>query len=686
MGILTELAQPTALPETARDVSSSRTRVTRPTSHVAPEVLRRAPDVLARCLPAPPDDLHPRAEDVLLIAGHRIPLHAALHPTPPADADWWKLWLARSAGCVHRYVQQAGARPTFVALAASDPALGRTFLTELICGGWFWPRLARAHHGFVLRGGKLEVFAGPRMRPEPALAQQALRLVLPAARAALAQEQQEQSRRATALAAALALPWFRHRLAARETPSALAFRVNRGECLVVGGALEQPEAEALADELIERGLWKPEAHGTTLVWRGRDGVEAETAGPGSAALLLAHARGFCEWTVVSDLHLGLPHRDTFGTAKARAFAALLDRVIARRGVLVLNGDFLELLHERYGAIKRAYPAIFARLAQVRRIVYVAGNHDADILGDRIKQSRRSVRAVALRHIYAEVRAGLDGELWLEPRAAAHRVRCARSWARLLGAPEVRHALWDLLQHHRGRVFLSHGFAEAGVAFHRLGPRDTPAEQPHWILDESLARRRPQPERLLKLLADRRQRLDRVLRADWGGHVEIVRYLWNPARAVYFEHGHAAIPACHAGGVGRLVTLCAGWLKRSGLRHIEHWFEEDLGNLVRAVYPLGKIREQRQLLERLLAVATWLRAQQPAAQAPWLVTGHTHDPAHAGCGPVHTLLERVLGARHANTGAWSSRFRKRRPGADQGEWLVLGADNSLTAHSTGEAFA
>jgi len=188
MGILTELAQPTALPETARDVSSSRTRVTRPTSHVAPEVLRRAPDVLARCLPAPPDDLHPRAEDVLLIAGHRIPLHAALHPTPPADADWWKLWLARSAGCVHHYVQQAGARPTFVALAASDPALGRTFLTELICGGWFWPRLARAHHGFVLRGGKLEVFAGPRMRPEPALAQQALRLVLPAARAALAQE------------------------------------------------------------------------------------------------------------------------------------------------------------------------------------------------------------------------------------------------------------------------------------------------------------------------------------------------------------------------------------------------------------------------------------------------------------------------------------------------------------------
>lgn len=686
MGILIEPTPSTVSLNLAQATSSPGPGVFRPHPFAASLVLVPAPEAAAGGQPPSPPELPHRAEDLLQIAGHRIPLRATRHSVPPAEADWWKHWLTRSAGCVHRYVQQAGAHPTFVALAASDPALGRAFFTELICGGWFWPRLARAHHGFVLRGGRLEVFVGPRMRPEPAVAQQALRLVLPAARAALTQQEQEQSHRAAALAAARALPWFRHRLAARETPTALAYRASGGESLLVGGALEQPEADALADELTERGLWNPEAHGLTLVWRGRNGVEAETAGPGSPALLLAHARGFCEWTVVSDLHLGLPHRDTFGMAKARAFVALLDRVIAQRGVLVLNGDFLELLHERYGDIKRAYPDIFARLARVRRIVYVAGNHDADILGDRIKQTRRSVRVVALRHIYAEVRAGLDGELWLEPRVAARRVRCARSWARLLSAPEVRRTLWDLLQHHRGRVFLSHGFARAGVAFHRLGPRDTPAEQPHWILDESLARRHRQPEQLLKLLADRRQRLDRVLQADWGGHVEMVRYLWSPARAVYFEHGHAAIPACHAGGVGRLVTRCAGWLKRCGLRHVEHWFEEDLGTLVRAVYPLGKIREQHQLLERLLAVATWLRAQQPAAAAPWLVTGHTHDPVHAGRGPVHTLLERLLGVRHANSGAWSSRFRKRRPGANQGEWLVLHADNSLTAHSTPEAFA
>lgn len=158
--------------------------------------------------------------------------------------------------------------------------------------------------------------------------------------------------------------------------------------------------------------------------------------------------------MVSDLHLGLPHRDTFGPAKARAFTTLLDRVVERRSVLVLNGDFLELLHERYGAIRHAYPEIFSRLARVRRLVYVAGNHDADILRDRIKQTRRAVRRIALRHVYGEVRPGLDGEFWLEPRGGARRIRLARGWTRLLRDAAVRATLMELIRHRQGRVFLS----------------------------------------------------------------------------------------------------------------------------------------------------------------------------------------------------------------------------------------
>lgn len=520
------------------------------------------------------------------------------------------------------------------------------------------------------------------MRPDPGLAEQAAGQVLPLARAALAKAQALHRQRVAALEDARASAWCGRWLARHEPPHAVASRAVSAANLFVAGHVEQPEAEALVGDLADSGVWNPEFHGETLVWCGTKDVQVYTQRPAPVADLVAHVRGFCEWVVVSDLHLGLPHRDTFGSAKARDFCALLDRVIRRRSVLVLNGDFLELLHERYGAIKRAYPEIFMRLARVRRIIYVAGNHDADILRDRIKQTRRSVRRVALRHIYAEVRAGLDGELWLEARPGTRRLRLVRGWTRLLRDPAVREAMMDWIRHRGGRVFLSHGFAGEGVAFHRLGPRDTPAEQPHWILDESLARRGGHPQHLLKLLADRRQRLDRVLQADWGGRVEIVRHYWNPARGIYFEHGHAAIPACHADGIGRLVSLCAGWLKRCGLRRVEHWFEEDLGNLVRTVHPLGKLREQRLLLERMLAVGTWLRTTFPDSPAPLLVCGHTHEAAHVGEGPVHTFLAGALGARYANSGAWSSRLRRKRPGADRSEWLVIGLDGLPQICTTG----
>lgn len=567
-------------------------------------------------------------------------------------------------------------------MAAADPELGQAFTAELICGGWFWPRLARAHHCFVIRGGRVEVLVGVRVCSNPSLAEQAAGRVLPLARAALAKAQALRRQQVATLENARASAWCRRWLARHEPPHAVAGRATSAANLFVAGHVEQPEAEALVGDLADAGLWNPESHGETLVWCGTTDVQVYTQHPVSVADLIAYVRGFCEWVVVSDLHLGLPHRDTFGSTKARDFCVLLDRVIQRRSVLILNGDFLELLHERYGAIKRAYPEIFTQLARVRRIIYVAGNHDADILRDRIKQTRRSIRRVALRHIYAEVRVGLDGELWLEARPGIRRLRLARGWTRLLRDPAVQEAMMDWIRHRGGRVFLSHGFAAEGVAFHRLGPRDTPAEQPHWILDESLARRGARPQQLLKLLADRRQRLDRVLQADWGGRVEIVRHYWNPARGVYFEHGHAAIPACHADGVGRLVSLCAGWLKRCGLRRVEHWFEEDLGDLVRAVHPLGKVREQRLLLERMLAVATWLCTAFPESPAPLMVCGHTHEAAHVGEGAVHTFLAAALGARYANSGAWSSRLRRKRPGADRSEWLVIGLDGLPRICTTG----
>ncbi len=622
-----------------------------------------------------------RLSGVFPIAGRAVRISLNYQPSPRPDARWWRLWQELTAGCGYRHVQQAGQRQTYLAVAADDAATGRAFTQELICGGWFWTRLQRRHHCFLVRGNRVEVFTGPRLRADRALAQVAGAVVLPLARAEQTRREAATARRDAAWAVLRRSPWKAclAEYCGEKPPAAFAMHVAEGAALIVGGELEQSEAEALVEDLSGTGAWQPRQHGRTVVWCGARELLVDGAGESPVTNLRSRVAGFCEWVVVSDLHLGLPPRDSFGRAKAEALCALLDRVIRRRSVLVLNGDFLELLHERYGVIKRAYPEIFARLARVRRIVYVAGNHDADVLRDRIKQTRRTVRAVARRHTYAEVRLGLDGECWLERTPRAHHLRHRRAWSRLLQDARVHAALVELLQHRHGRVFLSHGFAAEGVAFQRLGPRDTPREQPQWYLDESVALRRDAPTRLLKLLADRRQRLDRVLQADWGGRVEIVRHLWLPARGLYFEHGHAAIPACGPGGIGWLVSTAAGWLKRCGLRRIEHWFEEDLGGLLHALHPFGKVRETTRIASRLLAVASWLRTAHPGAPAPLLICGHTHEPAHVGEGPVHALLQTALGAAYGNCGAWSSRLR--RAGAHRGEWLVIAADNSARVHFT-----
>jgi UDP-2,3-diacylglucosamine pyrophosphatase LpxH len=319
---------------------------------------------------------------------------------------------------------------------------------------------------------------------------------------------------------------------------------------------------------------------------------------------------------------------------------------------------------------------------VRRIIYVAGNHDAAVLGEHIKQARRAVRVTALRNTFGEVRLGLDGTFRLESHGPQAGRPCrARAWLAWLNEPRIRAALEEILRGRDGRVFLSHGFPEAGVAFKRSGPRDTPQEQPQWFLDESLRERADATGHLLRLLADRRQRLDRVIQADWGSQVEIVRHFAEPARGLHFEHGHAAIPACNEGSVGRWVSAAAGLLKRCGLRQIEHWVEEDLGERLRAVYPFASIRESRLLAERLVAVGTAWRALDPRRPPPLLVCGHTHENAQAGLGPVSDFLNRACGARYANSGAWSCRFRLRRPGANRGEWLVIGANNAVAVRAT-----
>ena len=602
---------------------------------------------------------------------------------PPADAPWRRSWLELARPFPFCHVQQAGLTPTFVGVAATDPTLGRHFVLELLGGGWCWRELIRAHTLILLDHNQApRVFYGARLRPHPGMVDTLTHHVLPAAQAAL-QSRVESEKQRQAAASALAKrkatqgPCSSWDLRS-SLPEAVA-AIERGGCQVfVRGALEQSEAAALAGDLAAGHLWQPARHGDLLLEISANGPVAilERPDPAAARALAAFAAGYCRQVVIADLHLGRQDRDTFGGAKLPALLDLLDEVIAQRSVLVLNGDFLELMHERYGEIKRSYAEIFERLPRVRRVIYVAGNHDDDILQETIKETRRACRRVAGKNAFAEVTLGLCDE-WLLSALPGHGlVPHRRRWLALVRDPRLQPALVEILKTRRGSFRLSRGFREEAVAFQRRGMRGTPDERPQWHIDEHVVHLPDPAGALLRLMADRRQRLDRVITADWGGRVEIVRHYWHPGSGCHFEHGHFAVPSCHGSRLGRHVSVAAGWAKRLGFTGIEEFFEERIGGLLRAIYPHDVARECRRFIQRTQAVGQALRALAGRGDDFTIVCSHTHEPVCCGSGPVHHFLQALTGGRYANTGAWSSRLRRRQGGATSAEWLEIEATGQV----------
>jgi UDP-2,3-diacylglucosamine pyrophosphatase LpxH len=578
------------------------------------------------------------------------------------------------------HIQQVGEKPTYVGVACADVDLGRAFTRELLCGGRLWPELRRHHLLFVVTEFAVEVWVGESMKDSSQLSEIATRSVLGRARRARDESMAMEERRKTALGelwrfrgtGVLRPAWRQASLAG----TAVAVEVVGDRCLAVYGDLAQTEAEHLVRDLIQKSAWSPLAMGHTSIECRRKSLRINCTRPVSLDRKLTLRRvveGFLRTVVISDLHLGVKGRDTFGGLKECALVALLDRVIEQRSTLVLNGDFLELLHEPYGAIKRSYPRVFARLRRVRRVIYVAGNHDEDILRERTKEVRRWARHKARRRAYATVRWDAAGVPVVEiGNSASLPIPRPEAWRSLLGQPAVADWIREVLVDRRGCIWLSSGLSGEGVAFERRGPRGSSAERPTWYLDEALLKEADPAGYLLKLVADRRQRLDRVIRRDWGPCVQIGPFYWDEARGQYFEHGHAAIPFCNGSKLGRRVSVMSGVLKRWGVTQIEHFFEERIGRWVRAVYPWGRVREIRQFAERTLAVAQWLsRGEQPRGPLS-ILCGHTHEAANVTAEPVHAITKALTGVSYGNTGAWSSRLRLSQAGETRAEWLEIDA--------------
>jgi predicted phosphodiesterase len=308
------------------------------------------------------------------------------HPLDASSRLWrrWRRWVGPGAWWA---TQQIGSRPTFVGIACADEALGRAFARELICAGRLWRWLRQRNLLFTVTETRVVVRADLAVRYSSRLSRMATELVLPAARrerdATNTSAQQRQIARERMAQCVAHRLWLSRTIAETDPEAkaeAVALEEAGGKCLVVLGALQQGEAEELARAARLTGHWSPQRHGDTVLSCGRQKVQlaAESAAADPLHALERFVIGFLRQVAISDLHLGVKGRDTFGAHKEPALVRLLDEVIEQRATLILNGDFLELMHESYGAIKRSYPEVFARLARVRRIIYVPGNHDQEM--------------------------------------------------------------------------------------------------------------------------------------------------------------------------------------------------------------------------------------------------------------------------------------------------------------------
>lgn len=455
----------------------------------------------------------------------------------PADCQLLRRWQKLLGDVPLRHTQQVGTLPSFLGVAGHDAQLVRSFTQELICGAELWSSLRRQHLLFEVAEDYVRVYAGLHARPHPRLAAHAASRLLPRA---LARREEADD--------VAALPKDNgHRLG-----GVWAEGTRDGYSLRITGRINSAEAKRLVQEILARAAWKSQECGNTEVRISSSGaeVQCELAAPEAAWKLARFVEGFLGYVVLGDLHLGVCGRDTFGPAKAMALVRLLETVAARRSTLVLNGDFLELLHERYANIRASYPAVFEQLKRVRRLVYVIGNHDEDVL------------------------------------------------------------------------------------------------------------------------------TSETIRHDLGRSVEVVRYAWEAARGLYFEHGHFAMPGCHATPLGRLVSRAAGLLKRVGLNQIEHWCEDKIGGKLQDLYPWAEISNRRMLIERHVAVAAALRRFCQETTNVNLFCSHTHEPARTEANPVHYFVRQITGATYTTTGAWTSRRRLRRNGQHRVEWTEIDARNQI----------
>ena len=554
------------------------------------------------------------------------------------------------------HIQQVGLDPaTHIGIIGGNPYLVREFAREFTLSGLLWKTSIRHNLLFVLENETVKVYVDKGLCSDKALSQSA-KNILDTSKEHMKELGEESAAKIKNLALVAKVAFFKnkileHKIANKKDPYSFASvkTEDPDKYGVIYGAIKQSEAEELIQELIWHRYRSLNKLGHIFIHFNQDtiAIESEREDKRAKQDILDFIEGFRDIVIFSDTHIAEKGKeDNFGTKKEKELVKILDEAIARRSLVLINGDFLELWQAKYGNIKRSYSFLFSKLRKVRRIIYVSGNHDEDILQGVIDKHHKETLKTAKANIVKKT----------SKNNALHQ---------LIKYPRIKRALQGY------NVILSKGFSSKTIVL----------EEKTFYIDENIlkiAKTFGEIEamwHLSSLIKDRLQNLNEIVKSDLGGkqvnsdqdvtggekRIEILSHYLDEYRRLYFEHGHIPDPFNYQARIGRTISWVVGQLERAGWKDAEYDLNKILDKLVSftsKIFPKKILHQKtKKYAERALALGRtlgWYISERGLPKTDLTIFfGHTHIPVDIGEGPINALLKHFLSMFYGNTGTWSS---------------------------------
>lgn len=581
------------------------------------------------------------AHDIPIGQGGSLPINI-LYQDLDQHSSLFQKWNKQLNPGQRLLTQQIGLfPPTYIGIIGPDGALLPEFQMELIGSGLAWTEMQSNHFLFVIddHQHQVRVYRNNLTTPHVKLSRQATDLVAVVSKR-LQANNQLQRRRADTLHRLKQHDFFNHHLAApwagAEQPMIHLAQVTLNtphDWLVVHGTIEQPDAEALADDLRD-AILAVGYSGSVLIncFPNQTDIIMEHPQPDLLAALNKQAAAFRQDFIESDLHLATKGRsDHFGPAKEALQIELINQIAAQRSTLWLGGDTWELERKKYGEIKRAYPDLFQAWLKVRRIIMTPGNHD-HMLYIKVADYEHQ----RLLHLAQQNR--------LHP--SEHRQDYGKL-AHLLEQMAIKEIIGS------DQVSLTHGLGARGVLW----------DNRHYYLDRTLfdkLKNGKSIQTLKRRLIDSKQNLREQVKQDFP-NMELKAYHYN-GYGLLMEHGHVSDPMHHHHSVlGRFFSTLEHWMEKN----IDDTWESQLARLAYHLqrrlihyFPMKALGNQYiWVLTRQLALASTIRRLHDFYQLPamplHLFSGHYHGPVTLANEKVINHFLKMFNAYYHNTRTWSS---------------------------------